>query len=132
LAFKLGGAAKLPEVPAAVPLTPLPSIGDAETIAKGFALFHTFCSVCHGDSSVGGGVITDLRWSAVPADSAAFKAVVLEGTFKDRGMVSFAKVLSEADAEAVRAYISMRSNQSYAEMNPASAASPAAPDAKTN
>jgi quinohemoprotein ethanol dehydrogenase len=128
LAFKLGGTSKLPEDPAAPPVTPLPQIGDKESIAKGFAVFHTFCSVCHGDSAVGGGVITDLRWSRVPADSTAFKAVVLEGTFKDRGMVSFAPVLSEADVEAVRAYISMRSNQSYAEMNPGSAApAPAGP-----
>ena len=34
-------------------------------------------------------------------------------------MVSFAPVVNAADAEALRAYVSMRSNQSYAEMKKA-------------
>jgi alcohol dehydrogenase (cytochrome c)/quinohemoprotein ethanol dehydrogenase len=131
LAFKLGATGKLPEEPVAAPLTALTRVGDNEAVAKGFAVFHTYCAVCHGDAAVGGGVISDLRWSAVAADAASWKAVVLDGSFKDRGMVSFAPVLNEADAEAVRAYISMRSNQSYAELYPEAAAS-AAPDKPQN
>ena len=122
LAFKLGATAKLPEEAAAAPLTPLARTGDNEAVTKGFGVFHTYCAVCHGDSAVGGGVITDLRWSAIAGDAASWKSVVIDGNFKERGMVSFAKVLSEADAEAVRAYVTMRSNQSYAEMHPEAAA----------
>ena len=43
---------------------------------------------------------------------------MLGGALKDRGMVSFAPVIDADDAEALRAYVSMRSNQSYAELKP--------------
>jgi alcohol dehydrogenase (cytochrome c)/quinohemoprotein ethanol dehydrogenase len=131
LAFKLGGASKLPEETAAAQLTPLARLGDNEAVIKGFGLFHTYCAVCHGDAAVGGGVITDLRWSSVVADSTSWQAVVLDGDFKDRGMISFAEVLNEADAEAVRAYITMRSNQSFVELQPEIAPAAAqAPDSQ--
>jgi PQQ-dependent dehydrogenase (methanol/ethanol family) len=125
LAFKLGATGKLPEEAAAAPLAALARVGDNEAVAKGFAVFHTYCAVCHGDAAVGGGVITDLRWSPLAGDAAGWKSVVLDGNFKDRGMVSFAPVLNEADAEAVRAYITMRSNQSYSELYPEAAANAA-------
>jgi hypothetical protein len=36
---------------------------------------------------------------------------VLEGAYLDKGMASFSAVLSEDDAEAVRAYIVMEANK---------------------
>jgi quinohemoprotein ethanol dehydrogenase len=79
-------------------------------------VFHEYCAVCHGDAAVGGGVIPDLRWSALARDADAWKSVVLGGALKDRGMVSFAPVIDAEQADALRAYVTMRSNQSYAEM----------------
>jgi quinohemoprotein ethanol dehydrogenase len=116
LAFKLGGTAKLPEPQAAATLQPVARVGSDKDVARGFDVFHSYCAVCHGDSAVGGGVIPDLRWSPMTADKTAWKNIVIDGARKDRGMVSFAAVVNEADAEALRAYVSARSQQSWKEM----------------
>jgi alcohol dehydrogenase (cytochrome c)/quinohemoprotein ethanol dehydrogenase len=117
LAFKIGGTASLPEPMKAPDVQPLPQVGDAKAAAEGFVVFHNYCAVCHGDAAVGGGVIPDLRWSALARDADAWKSVVLGGALKDRGMVSFAPVITDKQAEELRAYVSMRSNQSYAELH---------------
>jgi quinohemoprotein ethanol dehydrogenase len=117
LAFKIGGTATLPEPAKAAAPKPIPRAGTDAMVAQGFTVFHNYCAVCHGDAAVGGGVIPDLRWSALAGDADAWKSVVLGGALKDRGMVSFAPVVSADDAEALRAYVTMRSNQSYAEMS---------------
>jgi alcohol dehydrogenase (cytochrome c)/quinohemoprotein ethanol dehydrogenase len=120
LAFKLGGAAKLPEeLQAAANYKPAPRVGTDADVAKGFQLYSDHCIVCHGDVAVGGGVIPDLRWSPMALDADAWKQIVIDGARKDRGMVSFAPVISAKDAELIRAYVTMRSNQSYAEMQAA-------------
>ncbi len=54
------------------------------------------------------GVLADLRKSAVIADAATFKQVVIDGILKERGMISFASVLKPNEAEQVRAYIISR------------------------
>jgi quinohemoprotein ethanol dehydrogenase len=117
LAFKLGGTATLPEPSKAADVKPAPRVGNDTMVAAGFTVFHNYCAVCHGDAAVGGGVIPDLRWSALAHDAAAWKSVVLGGALQDRGMVSFAPVVNAEEAEALRAYVTMRSNQSYAEMS---------------
>ncbi|HEY8538699.1 MAG TPA: c-type cytochrome, partial [Steroidobacteraceae bacterium] len=115
LAFKLGGTAKLPDPPPQLPpAQPIPNFTSAEVAAHGQALFHTHCSVCHGDSAVAGGVLPDLRWSPINRTSEAWKDVVIGGVRTDRGMVSFAPVLSEQDAEAIRAYVVRKANMDYA------------------
>jgi hypothetical protein len=38
--------------------------------------------------------------------------VVLKGALKQRGMVSFDKELTRSDADAIRAYVIFRANQS--------------------
>jgi quinohemoprotein ethanol dehydrogenase len=111
LAFKLGGTQKLPEAIPPVDGKPIPRVGSDADVAKGFALFHSYCGDCHGDSVVGGGIVPDLRWSPMALSAEAWKSVVLDGARKDRGMVSFAPALNEKDAEYLRAYVTMRSNQ---------------------
>jgi len=134
LAFKLGGAAQLPPPPAAPPIpTPPARIGDQAAIQNGMILFHSFCSVCHGDAAVGAGVLPDLRHAKPLQDPAKWKHVVIDGALKDNGMVSFAKVFDEAGAEAIRAYIIGRA---YDEIAPAAPTTPApttaVPVPKTN
>jgi quinohemoprotein ethanol dehydrogenase len=115
LAFKLGGTATLPKPPAEPAIAKPPAlIGDAQLVHQGQVAFHTNCSTCHGDSAVGGGVLPDLRWSAVNRSEQAWREVVIDGARKDRGMVSFAPVLSAAEAESIRAYVIKRANDSYA------------------
>jgi alcohol dehydrogenase (cytochrome c)/quinohemoprotein ethanol dehydrogenase len=113
LAFRIGGKATLPPVPVApeLKLNPPAATTDAATTKKGEQLFARFCSACHGDTSVSGGVLPDLRYSKMLADEEWFD-VVLGGSRKGNGMISFAKELSRKDVEDIRAYVILRANQS--------------------
>ena len=46
---------------------------------------------------------------------AQFNDIVLKGTLADRGMASFADVLSPAQAEAIHQYLIARGNEDYAD-----------------
>jgi quinohemoprotein ethanol dehydrogenase len=112
LAFKIGGAAQLPAPKldnAAVPEAP-PRFGDDATLAEGKGLFSHFCGTCHGDAVVGGGVVPDLRNALAIRKADSFASIVLGGSLKDQGMVSFSDVLTPAQAEAIRAYVVGRAN----------------------
>src|SRR5581483_2463089 len=71
LAFKLNGTDTLPPPPAAsdLKLTPPSDKASAKVVADGKLRYHTYCSVCHGDSAFSGGVLPDLRYSAALSDS---------------------------------------------------------------
>jgi len=115
LAFRIGGTHKLPEPPAAPQLAaPPPRIGDTATLATGHLVFHAYCSVCHGDSAVGVGVLPDLRHSRALADPDRWKRIVIDGTLANSGMVAFGSVFPAEAAEAVRAYVIGRANDELA------------------
>jgi quinohemoprotein ethanol dehydrogenase len=112
LVFKPGGKATLPPVPPAPRemLPPLPDIADVATLVNGQALFGRFCSVCHGEAAVGGGVVPDLRKSPyLPVE--AWYGIVLDGTLKSNGMAPFGAVLDRSKAAAIRAYVVHRANE---------------------
>ena len=116
LAFKLGGKASLPpaqEFRARV-LAPPTATASPATVKKGEELYQRYCSGCHGDVAVSGGVLPDLRYSSALNDDRWF-GVVLNGTLKQAGMVAFAKELSKQDAAAIREYVIYRANQSLTE-----------------
>jgi quinohemoprotein ethanol dehydrogenase len=121
LAFKLGSKASLPPLPPFTPpqLKPPKPSATAATVHKGEALFQLYCSTCHGDVAVSGGVLPDLRYSGT-LDNDQWFEIVLKGQLKQAGMVSFDQELSHDDAAAVRAYVIFRANQSLAETKPAS------------
>jgi alcohol dehydrogenase (cytochrome c)/quinohemoprotein ethanol dehydrogenase len=121
LAFKLGGKSSLPPLPplSQPQLNPPRSTATAATIQKGETLFQSYCSTCHGDVAVSGGVLPDLRYSGTLGNS-AWSDVVLGGSLKPFGMISFSKELSKENAEAIRAYVIFRANQSLPESKPAS------------
>ena len=76
--------------------------------------YHNYCSVCHGNSAVmAGGVLPDLRWSKSVGSAEAWNKVVIGGSLDSQGMVSFAKVLPPDHAEAIRAYVISRANDTY-------------------
>ena len=113
LAFKLHATLKLPESPPLpIPSAPPKEIGNEQQIAAGNSLFERNCSGCHGIKAVSGGVLPDLRHSAFIADEAAWSGILLGGALQDKGMVSFALVLSKEDAEAIRIYLIHRANES--------------------
>ena len=114
LTFKLAGEGKLPEENyRAVTAANLPAPStDVKMIAEGKAIFDRYCAPCHGDAAVSGGVLPDLRYSAVLISTELWYQVVLDGLFEARGMVGFGAELSKSDADVVRAYIVKRANDS--------------------
>ena len=116
LAFKLGGKTSLPPVPEVKPqvLAPPRATASPATVKKGEELYEGYCSVCHGDVAVSGGTLPDLRYSGALANEQWF-SIVRGGMLKSYGMVDFSKELSRQDAEAIRAYVIFRANQSLAE-----------------
>jgi quinohemoprotein ethanol dehydrogenase len=67
---------------------------------------------CHGENAIGG--VKDLRFMT-PQGHARFADVVLKGILQERGMASFADVLTPEDAEAIHAYLIARGNEDYAD-----------------
>jgi quinohemoprotein ethanol dehydrogenase len=121
ITFKLGAKGTIPDHK----LTPIDArpqtarFGTPAQLQAGLVAYSRNCMVCHGPMAISSGVLPDLRWSPTTADADAWKAVVLEGQRASNGMVSFAKQMSPADAEAVRAYVVHQAN------GPKAAAAPA-------
>jgi len=117
LVFSLDGKAHLPPPPpeasADIPLEQTAAPSPAWAL-RGRQLYDTYCSRCHGGAAVGGGVIADLRHSAV-IETDTFRHILLDGLLEPRGMVSFRSVLTDADVEALRAYIVQRKQETIAE-----------------
>ncbi len=112
LAFKLGGNVELPPLPKSPPVPPPPDdFGSEDQVQAGAAHYTRICSVCHGIDAASGGVLPDLRHSAYAADAEAWRGIVIEGALSDRGMISFAPIFSDADAEAIRAFVVRQANQ---------------------
>jgi len=113
LAFKLGGKATLPPLPelATPRLSPPPSTASAAEIRHGEGAFQRFCSACHGDVAVSGGVLPDLRFSAFLKSNDGWMAVVRDGALQSQGMIGFGKEVSEQDAAAIRSYVIARANE---------------------
>jgi alcohol dehydrogenase (cytochrome c)/quinohemoprotein ethanol dehydrogenase len=116
LVFKLGGTVKLPDLPpmARQVLDPPPFTGKPEQVTRGGDLYARYCSVCHGDAAIAGGLNPDLRHSGAIAYADTVKSIVIDGALQHNGMVSFAKALRPADAEAIRQYLIKRANEDKA------------------
>ncbi|HKX32248.1 MAG TPA: PQQ-dependent dehydrogenase, methanol/ethanol family [Blastocatellia bacterium] len=112
LAFKLGGKASLPPRPQfqEPAFNPPPATAEAATVKNGERLYHQFCAACHGDAAVSGGVLPDLRYSRTLANNRWFE-IVLGGSLRKLGMVSFVQELSYKDASDIRAYLIRRAHQ---------------------
>jgi quinohemoprotein ethanol dehydrogenase len=111
LVFKLGGTAALPPLePRAFVINPPPEPADAASVARGEPLYDQYCSACHGEHAIGGGVVPDLRASNFLAMDYYYN-IVLDGAMKEAGMASFKSALSRDDATAIRNFVIHRSNQ---------------------
>jgi cytochrome c553 len=115
LVFKLGAKASLPPLApeAELVLDPPSATAGAATVAAGEALYGRFCSVCHGEAAVGGGVVPDLRGSPFIAVDAWY-SIVLDGALKEGGMAPFGSVLDRAQATAIRDYVVHRAHEDLA------------------
>lgn len=107
ITFKVGGAEAMPAPLAnGVSATPKsPMFGEPEQHQLGMQRFAENCHFCHGAFALSGGVIPDLRWSAITASEEAWDQVVREGVLEKQGMVSFAGHLNKEDTDAIRAYV---------------------------
>jgi len=111
LVFKLGGKEQLPPLAPAPPIpNPPPLRATEETVQEGAALYANTCAKCHGQLAVGG--VKDLRQMNAEAH-ANFNDIVLKGTLVQKGMASFADLLSVEDAEAIHAYVIARANEDW-------------------
>ena len=113
LAFKLGGTAKLPDLPPS-PRVPQPPAMTAskETVARGQGLYGGNCANCHGFDAVSGGAMPDLRYMS-PETHGLFNDIVLKGILVNSGMASFSDVLSEDDVKAIHAYLISRAHEAW-------------------
>jgi alcohol dehydrogenase (cytochrome c)/quinohemoprotein ethanol dehydrogenase len=111
--FKLGGNGQLPAPPPMqeAVLSPPASTATQPVIDRGMAVYSRYCSTCHGDAAVSGGLVPDLRYSNYLASEGWF-AVVLDGLLRDKGMAPFKSAINRDDAAAIRAYIIARANES--------------------
>lgn len=111
VAFKLGGGDVPipPKVDRTLRLSEPPDVPTSpEMVARGAELFDMArCSWCHSGSP---GIVPNLLELA-PEKHAIFKDIVLGGVLEARGMAGFSDMLSEADVEAIHAYIVERIRQ---------------------
>ena len=111
--FSLEGNTELPQRPVNINMPkPPPPIEDQASIARGEDLYHWECHVCHGAGAMGGGVIADLRFMTEETHE-KFMEITLGGLYTEKGMVGFARRLSEEDAEDIHAYLIQRANETY-------------------
>jgi alcohol dehydrogenase (cytochrome c)/quinohemoprotein ethanol dehydrogenase len=112
LVFSLGGTATLPP-PKPRPertLSPPPSTASPQTIAAGAAAYGAHCTLCHGGGAVNSGILPDLRYSPALQSAETWQNIVMVGALEDGGMASFASVLDEQTAEAIRAFVIAQAN----------------------
>jgi len=107
LTFKLGATGSLPELEwkRVVEFDPPELTAGAEEIAQGFAAYQDTCLGCHGLNAVSGLLVPDLRASPLLHDGEAWDSVVLDGARGSLGMPPFGSLLSEAESQAIRAYV---------------------------
>ncbi len=122
LVFKLGAKADLPALPPEPKLVIDPPADTASpaTVAQGEGLYNQFCSVCHGEAAVAGGITPDLRGSPFIAVDAWY-SVLLDGALQQGGMAPFKSVLDRSKAAAIRDYLVHRANEPDPARRPAGA-----------
>jgi PQQ-dependent dehydrogenase (methanol/ethanol family) len=132
LAFKLGAKTPFPATPVVVPSVPRPpdQTYDRATIERGQTLYNKFfCVNCHSPQADGSGArvlegaVPDLRY--LPSFvHGQWNAIVLDGTRRAQGMPGFRTppgfplekmTMTEAEAEAIHAYVIEQSWKAYNE-----------------
>ena len=110
MVFKIGGKAALPAPPPEADrvLDPPPLTATPQQVAQGAKQYGLFCSTCHGDAAVSGGLNPDLRHSGALNDAKVWQAIVHDGALKENGMVAWSPVMSADQIETIRAYVIKR------------------------
>jgi quinohemoprotein ethanol dehydrogenase len=120
LVFKLGANATLPSTPfqaaGSAPRTLNPPLftGTNEQVIDGQAAYSRYCAGCHGANGVADKSIPDLRMSPALKAVGDWNDIVLGGSRKFNGMVSFKSTLAEGQSEAIFHYIISQANKDKA------------------
>jgi PQQ-dependent dehydrogenase (methanol/ethanol family) len=120
LVFKLGARSSLPTAAVqsadAAPRTLNPPLltGTNEQVIDGQGAYGRICAGCHGAGGVADKSIPDLRYSPVLKSLAEWNEIVLGGSRKFNGMVSFKSTLAEGQSEAIFHYIVSQANKDKA------------------
>jgi quinohemoprotein ethanol dehydrogenase len=118
--FKLGGGA-VPIPPLLPPIQPIPQppplTASAEVVQQGGALFGARCGACHVNQPRSGA--PDLRRMS-PETQDAFNQIVLGGILKNAGMPPWEGVLTQAEVDAIHAYLISLSWAAYNQQQAAS------------
>jgi len=124
LVFKLNAKnVKLPPAPPPPAIDePPPLRASEEQIKRGGELFNQTCSSCHGVNARGG--LKDLRIMSRETH-AQFNDIVLKGIRADKGMANFSDIISQADADAIHAYLIARAHEDWNKDVSGTAAAPA-------
>ena len=80
---------------------------DEARVLRGKKLYAQYCYMCHGLEAMSGGVIPDLRFANAQTFN-EWAAIVIGGSRADTGMGSFAGVMTQDEALAIRAYVMAR------------------------
>lgn len=91
--------------------------GSQAQITTGARLYMRNCAKCHSNIDGRGSGIPDLRLMDAAAHQ-AFREILLQGSLADRGMGSFADLLSEKDVEDLHAYLLDQAWQYYEKHSP--------------
>jgi PQQ-dependent dehydrogenase (methanol/ethanol family) len=111
LVFKLGGNAQLPELQKVNrEATAIAGELDPAKVKLGNFAYHRWCAFCHGIGAVSGGVITDLRTSAL-FFSDSLEPIVLEGQLLSKGMPNLGQWVTKEELALIRTYLTAKRNE---------------------
>ena len=107
LAFKLNGTATMPgrvmKTGSVSASLVAPDMSEQE-IDEGWSLYNVHCLVCHGPAAKSSGLLPDLRHASKETHE-SWAAIVIGGMRKDKGMASFADVLTIEQAEKIHGFV---------------------------
>jgi len=113
--YTLDGKGTLePPAPLTGVIDPPPLNATPEQIAQGARLYLVHCGYCHGAGpGAGNGGVPDLKYMSAQTHE-DFMAIVRGGLRLNRGMPAFAEQLTEAEAEAVHAFLIAQAHEAKA------------------
>jgi len=120
LVYKVGGTAELPEKVEFTqrPFAPPAETANAEVLATGEHLYGENCAMCHDTGGLARSAFPDLRRSPQLHSAEGFNSVVLGGALASRGMTSFASILDEEGADAIRHFVISQAHIAMNEPSP--------------
>ena len=118
LVFTLDGEAELKKNHLSPRPLQQPSVTlSAEEIEDGRILYAANCAGCHGTGTLSSGVLPDLKRSIAVTESELWEAIVMDGIYHERGMVSFADAITTDESKMIRGYVGSEALRIAQEIN---------------